>query len=341
MIQFAWPWMFLLLPAPFLYRWLMPAMTEREAALRMPFYRALRQHRSSVYKTPLYPLIFFSVVWLLLVSASARPQQLGEVVNVPVSGRDLMLAVDISGSMKAQDMSINQQKYSRLAAVKYVASEFIERRLGDRLGLILFGTQAYLQTPLSLDRNTVTTLLQEATIGIAGEKTAIGDAIGLAVKRFQSRKESNRVLILLTDGSNTAGVVEPIRAAELASTVGVKIYTIGIGARKRSVGTIFGSQITAPAGELDEGTLQSIAQKTGGNYYRAENIESLEEIYRLIDRLEPIVRDTSNLRPSKDLFHWPLAVATLLLMITGFARIFHHFGVQRASEHITGKLDAG
>ncbi len=167
--------------------------------------------------------------------AAARPQSVGETVHLPVTGRSIMLAVDLSGSMQTPDMRSGSHAVSRLAAVKAVAGEFIKHRAGDRLGLILFGDEAYLQVPLTLDRNTVRTLLDEAQIGLAGQQTAIGDAIGLAIKRLRDEPIKNRVLILLTDGASNAGNVDPLKAADLAAREGVRIYTIGVGADEMMV----------------------------------------------------------------------------------------------------------
>ena len=218
-IHFLLPWIFLILPLPVLGMLLLPRVDAAQiSTIRVPFYAAMHsqlQHETG--GTSRIRLFVAVVIWLLLVVSAARPQSVGEAIQLPVQGRNLMLAVDLSGSMEADDMVIGNRQVSRLAAVKAVAGEFIDRRVGDRLGLILFGDRAYLQAPLTLDRKTVKTLLQESAIGLAGKKTAIGDAIGLAVKRLRNEPEQNRVLILLTDGSNTAGSIEPLKAADLAA----------------------------------------------------------------------------------------------------------------------------
>ena len=190
----------------------------------------------------------------------------------------------------------------------------LRRRVGDRLGLILFGDRAYLQAPLTLDRKTVKTLLHESVIGLAGKKTAIGDAVGLAVKRLRNEPEGNRVLILLTDGSNTAGSIDPLKAADLAAQEKIKIYTIGVGADSRMVRDIFGSRRMATA-DIDEETLQAISEKTGGQYFRARDIESLMQIYSLLDEVEPIVEDSEVYRPVNELYYWPLSIALLLSLL--------------------------
>ena len=252
-----------------------------------------------------------------------RPQWVGDVMSIPVSGRDLMLAVDLSGSMQEEDFVLKGERVDRLTATKSVAGDFIERRVGDRIGLILFGERAYLQVPFTFDRKTVKTLLYEAEIGLAGKATAIGDAIGLAVKRLRERDESNRVLVLLTDGANTTGTVAPKEAAQLAAAEGLKIYTIGVGADEMLVRDLFGMRKVNPSAELDEETLKTIAGITGGRYFRARDTRELEEIYRLLDKLEPVAEEARPFRPRKALYYWPLAGAVFiaaLLLPAGFKR---------------------
>jgi Ca-activated chloride channel family protein len=216
--------------------------------------------------------------------------------------------------MKISDFIINRKDVNRLTAIKYVANDFIQRRVGDRLGLILFGTTAYLHVPLTFDRKTVQTLLNEAFIGITDDepRTSIGDAIGLAIKRLRQEKSASKVLILLTDGTNTAGELEPLKAAELAANDHLKIYTIGIGADEMLVRSLFGTRRVNPSADLDEKTLTAIADATGGRYFRARNSEELEHIYFILDQLEPVEKDKQYFRPRSELFHWPLAVALLL-----------------------------
>lgn len=315
MLSFAWPWLLLLLPLPLLLRRIAPAATtDRESALRIPFLEDFitPQAQLQAHRRPRWRLLLATLSWLLLVSAAARPQWLGDAIELPASGRDLMLAVDLSGSMKEQDFVINGERVDRLTATKWVAGDFIQRRTGDRIGLILFGDRAYLQTPLTFDRTTVKTLLEEAVIGLAGKQTAIGDAIGLAIKRLQRQSELNRVLILLTDGANTAGEIEPERAAELAARSGLKIYTIGIGNDRMTVRSLFGSQVINPSRELNESALKKIAELTGGRYFRAKNTEQLSQIYQLLDQLEPVAQESQLFRPVKPLFPWPLALSLLL-----------------------------
>jgi Ca-activated chloride channel family protein len=316
MIEFAWPYVFLCLPLPWLVRWVLPAVdATRQAALKAPFLEELQglpsAHRIAAPKPGLLWLAFLA--WVLLVTAAARPLWLGEPIELAMSGRDLMLAVDLSGSMDIRDFKLNGREVDRLTATKAVAGQFIERRAGDRIGLILFGDRAYLQAPLTFDRKTVHTLLGESAIGLAGEKTAIGDAIGLAVKRLRDNPENQRVLILLSDGANTAGEVQPLQAAELAAKEKLKIYTIGVGADEMVIPDFFfGNRKVNPSADLDEKTMTALATKTGGRYFRARDTEELGKIYAMLDKLEPVEKDKRYYRPRAELFPWPLGLALLL-----------------------------
>lgn len=311
-LEFSWSWVFWILPLPLLVRFLLPrAPAQNTSALRVPFFNGLQTGLTS--NKPSRSILRFTfaiIAWLFLVAAAARPQQIGETISLPITGRSLMMAVDISGSMQIQDMVISKQRVDRLTAVKAVAGDFISKREGDRIGLILFGTQAYLQAPLTFDRKTVQILLGEAALGLAGRDTAIGDAIGLAVKRLRKEPEKNRVLILLTDGANTAGNVEPLKAADLAAQENVRIYTIGVGSEDGLVQTPFGLQ-RSRGGDLDEETLKSISEKTKGQFFRARNVESLLKIYAELDEIEPISKDDLTYRPVEEMFHYPLAIALI------------------------------
>lgn len=337
MISLEWLWALAFIPLPWLYRVLLPvAKTGDESVLRVPFVNDFRRITTGGFSFNrnrfLLWLAFLS--WILLVLAASRPQWIGDPIELPVSGRDIMMAVDLSGSMKMEDFVLgNNMTVDRLTATKSVAGEFIERRIGDRIGLILFGRQAYIQTPLTFDRETVKTLLYESEIGMAGRETAIGDAIGLAVKRFRnmnlvdskqkgSQKQNQTILVLLTDGANTAGEVQPVKAAEFAAQQGLKIYTIGIGADEIIVPSLFGAQRVNPSRDLDEETLKAIAEATGGRYFRARDTEELEKIYHLLDELEPIARETQSFRPKTALYMWPLSIATLLALGIILMRVF-------------------
>jgi Ca-activated chloride channel family protein len=307
-LELAHLWALLLLPLPWLVRRLLPpAPAAGSAALRVPFFAALAEDRSPRLPLARWPAMVGLLAWALLVLAAARPQWIGEPVALPLAGRDLMLAVDISGSMREEDMVIGGRIVDRLTAVKAVAGDFMERREGDRIGLILFGQQAYVQTPLTFDRDTARTLLFEAAVGLAGRETAIGDAIGLAVKRLRDADTDERVLILLTDGANTAGTIRPLKAAELAAEAGVRIHTIGVGGDPRSA---YG--LNLGRNPLDETTLKAIAEATGGRYFRGRDVGELQAIYAMLDELEPVASDQATYRPVDELFAWPLAVALAL-----------------------------
>jgi Ca-activated chloride channel family protein len=315
MIHFEWFWLILVLPFPLLIRWVLPTVTpKQQAALKVPFLEDFVSAKTStVSQNKQWPLLLSIITWLLLVVASMRPQWMGEPIEQAVSGRDLMLAVDVSGSMDEKDFIVNKQRVDRLSATKFVASTFINRRVGDRVGLILFGTTAHLQVPLTFDRNTVITLLNEAFIGITDDEpaTSIGDAIAKAIKQLKKQQENSRVLILLTDGANTAGELEPLKAAELAANYHLKIYTIGIGADEMIVRDFFGARKVNPSRDLDEKTLIAIAEKTGGRYFRAKNTDELNQIYELLDVIEPVEKDKQYFRPKTELYYWPLAIALL------------------------------
>ena len=318
MLEFTWPWVFLILPLPILVYRVMSRAPRQEAALYVPFFSTLSRLQSeneNLTSGRLLNLIFCTLIWLLLVLAASRPQWLGEPVQLPSTGRDLMLSVDISGSMEAQDMVVGNRQASRIDVVKAVVGDFVERREGDRLGLILFAAHAYIQAPL-LDRETVGQLLEEAEIGIIEESaTAIGDAIGLSVIHLRSRPENSRVLILLTDGVNNAGAVSPEQAGQLAQQESIKIYTIGIGADQVVQRTFFGARAINPSAELDEAVLTQIAESTGGRYFRARDVNDLVDIYEELDRLEAIEQDEQTYRPTRVLFYWPLGIAIVLSFI--------------------------
>lgn len=325
MLEFTWPLAFLALPLPWLVYKLMARAPRQDASLFVPFFENLTRLQSdseNITSGRLLNLICCTLIWLLVVLAATRPQWLGDPIELPSTGRDLMLAVDISGSMEAQDMVVGNRQVSRIDVVKAVVSDFVERREGDRLGLILFAAHAYVQAPLTFDRDTVGTLLEEADIGIIEESaTAIGDAIGLSVKHLRNRPENSRVLVLLTDGVNNAGSVSPVQAGELAETENIKIYTIGIGADQVVQRTFFGSRSVNPSAELDEETLTQIAESTGGRYFRARDVNDLVDIYEELDRLETIEQDDQTYRPTKILFYWPLGAALLISFFLATASI--------------------
>ncbi|XQW85947.1 vWA domain-containing protein [Thalassotalea piscium] len=315
MISFNLIWVFIILPLPLIIYWL-PAKSYKEpASLKMPMLIPgvkAQAVSNSKRKTPRWLL---AIIWILLVLSASQPQWLGEAINIPTEGREMMLAVDLSGSMQVEDMNLNGRTVNRLDMLKSLLGEFIDRRVGDRLGLILFGDDAYMQTPMTYDRNTVQQMLDETVLGLVGKQTAIGDAIALAVKRFDEKKESNRVLILLTDGQNTAGKITPDEALELAVAKKIKIYSIGIGADVMIQKSLFGSRRVNPSSELDENTLKRLAEQTQGKYFRARSSEDMSQIYQLLDELEPVEQEQQQMRPLTALFYYPLALALVIAFL--------------------------
>jgi Ca-activated chloride channel family protein len=313
MFELAWPWLLALAPLPLLTTLLLPrARGVMTTALHLPHLGVALPQQADVSAVPRMRRVLALLAWLLLVFAAARPQWLGAPEDVPRSGRDLLLAVDTSGSMSIEDMQLGGSAAPRFSAIQAIASDFIHRREGDRVGLILFGTRAYLLVPLTFDLKTVGKQLGDATIGLAGRETAIGDAVGLAVKRLRDRPQQQRVLVLLTDGVNTSGELEPGKAIDLAAENKVRIYTIGIGAEAMRVNSIFGSRVVNPSADLDEKMLGEMATRTGGRYFRARNSEELADVYRSIDKLEPAADTKQSLRPVDELYWWPLAGALTL-----------------------------
>ncbi|MBF0154463.1 MAG: VWA domain-containing protein [Magnetococcales bacterium] len=320
-LHLQWPWMGLFLPLPWLvWRFLSPGRVSAGQALLVPFFQALLRGSGSAPppRSPSFRigLGLGGVIWLLLVAGALRPQWLEKPALQPSTGRDLLLAVDLSESMLIKDFAWQGQQINRLQAIKAVAGPFIRRRTGDRLGLILFADHAYLQTPLTFDLETVATMLREAEIGLAGKMTAIGEGIGLAVRRLRERPQQGRALILLTDGANTAGTVDPHKAARLAAQEGVRIYPIGVGSTKpMAVETFFGTQMVNPSEDLDEPGLKEMARITGGRYFRAADTEAMAEIYQELDRLEPTLSKPEQYMVRTELHPWLLGPALVLSML--------------------------
>ena len=311
MIHCVWPWAFALLPLPFLIRWILPSVRDQSsAALWVPFMSQLADKSGFRVSRGKWSLYLALLIWILLLAALSRPQWLSEPVDKPKSGRDMMLAVDLSASMETKDFILDEVAIDRLDAVKTVVTDFIKKREGDRVGLILFGTKAYVQSPLSFDLNSVAQLLDEAEIRMVGKMTAIGDAISLAVKRLHARPENQRVLILLSDGNNTAGILPAARAAHFASLEGLTVYTIGIGAQYNT--GILGNNKVNRAVILNETTLKAVAKLTGGEYFRAMDLAQLREIYDVIDEREKVVSGAEYFHNVLELYHWPLGAALVL-----------------------------
>ena len=325
MLTLAWPWVLVLVLIPLIVKWRKPGGQSVDAPV-LPVGHWLSDlpgvsRRGNA--VPMWQQLLLFLMWTLLVIALARPQHVGEQVQMPVSGRDLMLVVDISPSMDEQDMVLQGRSINRLQAVKRVLDDFISRRQGDRLGLILFGTEPYVQAPLTFDLETVRTLMREAGLGMAGRATAIGDAVGLATKRLRDRPQDQRVVVLLTDGANTAGEITPDKATEIAAAASIRLYTIGIGAESMVQRGLLGSRRVNPSRDLDENLLTRMAQQTGGEYFRARSLPELELIYESIDQLEPIELEGKFYRPVTELYVWPAGLAVLLWLALFLVRHGH------------------
>lgn len=317
MFALANPWILLLIPLPILFWFLMPrCQTQLATALKVPFFAAMvgiadQEKRSLAAQTS---LLIPALVWLLLIFSLAGPRWIGEPKPIEREGYNIMMALDLSGSMEIPDMILHDRPASRLAVVKRAAEQFVADRPGDKIGLILFGSQAYLQTPLTYDRHTVLMRLDDATVGLAGKTTSIGDAIGLAVKRLDSVPQKGRVIILLTDGANNSGILEPLKAAELAKDDGIKIYTIGLGAATDPRALTNGLILQNGAADLDEDTLKKIAAMTDGRYFRATDAQSLQSIYKVINQLEKVNQEQATIRPQKEYYPWFVSLALLLCL---------------------------
>lgn len=307
----AWPWALLALPLPWLMRW-WPRRNAAAPALRVPYAAGALAELGQARGAAGWRIgrLLLWLAWACLCVAMARPQQLGEPVTPPQQGRQMILAVDVSGSMSEPDMMLGNQVVQRLSAAKAVLADFLDRRAGDRVGLLIFGERAYTLTPITADLTTVRNQLTDSEVGLAGRDTAIGDAIALAVKRLREQPEGQRVLILLTDGVSNAGVLQPLRAAELAKAEGVRVYPVAFGGDGGM--SLFGVQIAAGDDPVDEATLRRIADLTGGRAFRARNTDELAGIYAELDRLEPITAAGAAVRPYIERYAWPLALAMLL-----------------------------
>lgn len=317
----AWPWMLLAIPMPLLVHLLVPAFDGNAAALRVPWGERLQRIASAgavAAKPRAFPWLMF-IAWCLLCIATARPQQLGPAIAPPQVGRDLMLAVDLSASMGEEDMTLGGRAVDRLTAAKAVLADFLDRRVGDRVGLVVFGERAYALTPLTLDRASVRQQLADSVVGLAGRATAIGDAIALAIKRLQKQPADQRVLILLTDGVNTAGMLDPEKAAQIARDNGVRIHAIAFGGDGGGL-SVFGFQLPTSGDEVDEAGLQRIAALTGGRFFRARDTDALVGIYAEIDTLEPVQRQGQVVRPKIERYPLPLACALLLGLLAVLLR---------------------
>lgn len=312
MFEFVYWWVFLLLPLPLLVRYFLSPKKQSYTQVWIPLADGLQQQKLTK-KNPLISFIIPWLLWFLLLATIAKPIWYDQPIRIQQQSRDMILSLDLSGSMDEVDMPLNGKTVNRLTLVKSIVKDFVKTREGDRLGLILFADHAYLQTPLTFDVETVSTMVDETQIGLVGNRTAIGESIAMAIKRFVENKNEQRVLILLTDGANTAGKIKPIVAAQQAAKNNIKIYTIGIGADEMIKRGFFGNQRVNPSADLDEKTLTEIARLTNGQYFRARNQEDLQKIYDTINQLQPVDSEFLEFRPEKNLFFWPLSLAILIL----------------------------
>ncbi|MGF1734048.1 vWA domain-containing protein [Photobacterium satsumensis] len=312
MFEFTWLWAFTLLPLPAAVYFLSKPHAQ-PSAIRLP---KLPDGLGKKAQVSRWLVVLMATAWIGLITALSRPVWYGDPIEINPDHRDMMLAVDLSGSMSIKDMiTEDNEAIDRLTAVKDVLHQFIGKRSGDRLGLVLFANHAYLQTPLTFDRDTVQQQLDRTVLGLIGQSTAIGEGLGIATKTFIDSEAPQRVIVLLSDGANTAGVIEPLEAAELAARSDVTIYTVGVGAEEMEQRTFFSTRTVNPSQDLDERMLTRIADMTGGQYFRARNPQELEQIYQMIDQLEPINTAQQTWRPRQELFRFPLALSLLLSVI--------------------------
>lgn len=314
-MEFNWPWIFILLPVPFLFQG--SAKKQVRRALQVP--PALSEALNHLHAGHRFALnvekLTLWFAWMALLVAIAQPWYPGDTVVQPVSGRALSLAVDLSGSMERKDFTLDGQTSDRLSVVKSVAGKFIQAREGDRLSLVLFGREAFIASPLSFDLSAIRNLLDVAGIGMAGRSTAIGDALGLAIKTLQEDPSSSKAIILLSDGTNNSGSAEPESAAEFARERDIRIHTIALGSEDNKA-TQKGYN-TANSADLDEETLNAIATSSGGEFFRARNSDELQAIYNTIDQLERSESDSPPVIVQHDLRHWPLLF--LLMALVGLS----------------------
>lgn len=330
MWQFDYPWLGLLLPLGWLAHHYLPPYREPEQALRVPFFNALSQAIGQAphvqgQRRNASQLWVNGLVWCLLVLAAARPVWVEKPIEHQQPSRDLMLAIDISQSMETRDYAQpDGSRVDRLSAVRQVVQGFIDQRKDDRLGLIVFGSGAFTQAPLTLDHGTLSALLEQTQAGMAGPNTAVGDAIGLTIRLLQGTPEREKVLILLTDGNDTSSLVEPLHAAKMAASAGIVVHTIGIG-----------DPAATGEAKVDLASLANIAQRTGGQFFRAEDSQALQQVYRTLDQLTPHQVTTLSHQPKRDLFWLPLGAGLLLLCAWHGAAIGLALRRQRALPEIT------
>ena len=315
MLTFAHLWAFWLAPLPLLVRWWVPPRIPVRPAVRIPFLSRVLAAGSKTGRRPgedSLPTALHGVVWLLVLTALARPQWLEPPIERSIPTRDLLLLVDLSGSMEQKDFtSASGQSVDRLTAVKEVLGEFLDRRQGDRVGLVVFGTAAFLQVPFTTDLNLCRHLLDETSVRMAGPRTALGDAIGLGIKLFENSEAPTKTIIALTDGNDTGSALPPAEAAKVARDRGITIHTVAIG-----------DPTTVGEEALDEEALKAVAQITHGDSFLAINREQLAGVYQRLDQIETRDVKTVSHRPRRDLFFWPLAAALLLTLAAQAVKLF-------------------
>lgn len=339
MFELATPWVLWIIPIPVFIWYLLPRVTVKlPTALHVPFFKAMvgivDQEKRAMSAQTL--LLIPAIIWLVLVFALAGPRWIGEPKPVEREGYNVMMALDLSGSMEIPDMLLHGRPVSRLKVVKRAAAQFVTDRLGDKIGLILFGTRAYLQTPLTYDRHSILMRIDDATAGLAGKTTSIGDALGLAVKRLHDVPKEGRIIILLTDGVNNSGVLAPLKAAELAKDEGIKVYTIGLGSESDPRAITADFLVPNASADLDEDTLKKIGDMTGGQYFRATDSDSLQNIYKTINELETVSQEQATIRPQKDYYPWFVAFALLLCFywVASKADLFQRSASSRQDQEV-------
>ena len=311
--QFEYPWIWWLVFLPVFVMFLPSRKTKSEALVTPSFKLISDLHNSKlstgvlVAKRHMVAWLLATLVWVCLICAAASPQIVGEPEKQIKTARNFLLNIDLSLSMETKDwVNKENQRVSRWEAVKEVMEEFIGQREGDRMGLILFGSQAYLQTPFTDDLTVVQALLNESEVGMAGAKTAIGNAVGKAVELFERDSIQKKVMVLVTDGEDSGSELKPIQAARLAAVDSITIYTIGIGTK--------GNQTY----ELDDYTLKEMARVANGQYFEASDREQLEQVYSTLEALEPIEYENNDFIPKKQLFHYPLLLGFFITLIYHF-----------------------
>ena len=324
MFVLAYPWALLLVLVPWLLWFgIPPVKTQVSAALKVPFYAAMQTllQQEQTVATKRQHLGWLFLAWTLLVLAVAGPKWVGEPLPLARDSYNIMLVLDISPSMGVDDMVAHGRRETRLVAVQRAAKQFVAKRVGDKIGLILFGEQAFLMTPLTYDRRNVAQRIEDVTVGLAGQSTSMGDAIGLAIKRLQQAPPQGRMLVLMTDGVSNSGLLSPLKAAELAKNNQIQIMTIGLHSpvNPRSFNGLF---LTVSGGaDLDEDTLKEVAKITGGQYFRATDPASLEQIYAYIDKMARVTQDLADIRPQYDYYPWFLAPGCAILFILLLGRL--------------------